>query len=591
MKPPLPRAAAQAPSDLAPRGTPPTQAPSPARVTPGDAVPGPGVHAGLPASPPPSGVSQTVPLAAPASVTFPKLCSTCGGRYPADFNVCPRDATPLDSVEQGLDPMLGKVLGETYQVARLVGEGGMGRVYEARHLRLKDRRFAVKVLHAEFARQPEVVARFQREAESASSIGHPNVVDVFDVHKTQDGIPYLVGEFLEGEELGEYLKRLEKLDVGTAVAVVRQVCRALAAAHARGIVHRDMKPENVFITERDGAPIIKVLDFGISKAKSTDSKLTRTGMIMGTPSYMAPEQARGETVDLRADVYAIGALLYQVLTGRRPFDSEDPAAVLSMVLTEEPPRPRSIEPSIPEALELVVQRAMAKDPRDRYQTTAELDAALAPFDSGLGIKSVLLPSPDGSVVSGGKRTFSSPDAGTAAQSFEATARTMMAGLAAPTSLEAGKAAKSARPTIVTVGLGLLLWLMGGFVDALGGVVRYFHEAELTPTESVMLMIGIAFIVASPSWVFVQRVRKVVWPNSVKAVELAADLKRTAAAALVTYGVGALAMRVTFTIGLRDSSVVAGGLWDAALFGASVLGAIVAGGVGLVARSLRRKANG
>jgi serine/threonine-protein kinase len=309
---------------------------------------------------------------------LPKICSSCGGRYPEDFRVCPRDATPLESAEEGADPFVGKVLGETYEIARLVGEGGMGRVYEARHLRLKDRRFAIKVLHPEFARHADVVARFQREAETASSIGHPNVIDVFDVHKTVDGVPYLVGEFLDGEELGEHIKRVGRLPVPRAVTVARQVCRALGAAHARGIVHRDMKPENVFLVERDGATIIKVLDFGISKAASPEAHLTRTGMIMGTPSYMAPEQARGENVDLRADVYAIGALLYHALTGQRPFDSDDPTSTLRMVLTEDPPRPRSLAPDVPEALELVIQRSMAKDPRDRYQTTAELDRALLP---------------------------------------------------------------------------------------------------------------------------------------------------------------------------------------------------------------------
>src|SRR5580692_319310 len=206
---------------------------------------------------PPSGVTPTIPVPGMAAqgppvvivsappvpkapeppapkADLPKVCGLCGGRYPEDFRVCPRDATPLESTVLGDDPFLGKVLGETYEIARLVGEGGMGRVYEARHLRLPDRRFAVKVMHPEFARQPEVVARFQREAESASSIGHPNVVDVFDVHKTPDGVPYLVGEFLEGEELGDYIQRVGKLDVPFAVGIARQVCRAPGAAHARG---------------------------------------------------------------------------------------------------------------------------------------------------------------------------------------------------------------------------------------------------------------------------------------------------------------------------------------------------------------------
>jgi Protein kinase domain len=449
------------------------------------------------------------------------------------------------------------------------------------------------VMHPEFARQPEVVARFQREAESASSIGHPNVVDVFDVHKTPDGVPYLVGEFLEGEELGDYIQRVGKLDVPFAVGIARQVCKALAAAHARGIVHRDMKPENVFLVLRDGIPTVKVLDFGISKAGSGNTHLTRTGMIMGTPSYMAPEQARGESVDLRADVYAIGALLYHALTGQRPFDSDDPAGTLNMVLTEEPPRPRSLSADVPEALELVVQRAMAKDARERYQTTAELDQALVPFDLATGPALSMVLSAPAPGKSQGTLVRPSPATGTpAAQSIEATARTMMAnlgGASASTALATDQA-RSARPTIVVVGSGLGLWFVGGSVDALGGVVRYLHAVELTVTEAMLLFFGILFIVATPAVMFVLRVRKVVWPNTVKAVELASDLRRTAVAALVTYGTLALLLRAVFTVLLRDSASVAEGLLDTVLFAASAIGALIAGGLGPLARALRRKAN-
>jgi serine/threonine-protein kinase len=524
---------------------------------------------------------------------LPKVCTQCGGRYPADFRVCPKDATLLENAPQSADPFLGKVLGETYEIARVVGEGGMGRVYEARHLRLPDRRFAVKVMHPEFARQPEVVARFQREAESASSIAHPNVVDVFDVHKTPDGVPYLVGEFLEGEELGDYIQRVGKLDVPFAVGIARQVCKALGAAHARGIVHRDMKPENVFLILRDGVPTVKVLDFGISKAGSGDTHLTRTGMIMGTPSYMAPEQARGEKVDLRADVYAIGALLYHALTGQRPFDSDDPAATLNMVLTEEPPRPRVLSATVPEALELVVQRAMAKDARDRYQTTGELDLALLPFDIATGeVISMVLSAPAPGKSQGTLVRPAAPGATSSPQGIEATALTMMAGIggAAASAELATNQARSARPTIVVVGAGLGLWFVGGSVDALAGVVRYLHGVELTLTESMLLFFGILFIAATPAVMFVLRVKKVVWPNTVKSVELAADLRRTAAAALVTYGSLALLLRAVFTVLLRDSASVAEGLLDTCLFAASAIGAVVAGGLGPLARALRRKAN-
>jgi serine/threonine protein kinase len=586
---------------------PPQSSGPPSGVTPTIPVPGMVAQApsvvivpSAPSPKPAAGVPFSPPQAGGASTDLTKVCALCGSRYPQDFRVCPRDATPLESTEEGADPLVGKVLGETYEIAKLVGEGGMGKVYEARHLRLKDRRFAVKVLHPEFARQPEVVARFQREAESASSITHPNVVDVFDVHKTQDGVPYLVGEFLEGEELGDYIKRVGKLGVPMAVSVARQVCRALAAAHARGIVHRDMKPENVFLVERDGVPVVKVLDFGISKAGSGKTHLTKTGMIMGTPSYMAPEQARGENVDLRADVYSIGALLYHALTGQRPFDSDDPAVTLNMVLTEEPPRPHVLSAEVPEALELVVQRAMSKDPRERYQTTAELDFALAPFDTGGAPATPLLVpaasasgSPSGVMAASrvSSASLAMPAAGTS--SLEATARTMMAGIGgAPPSAElATTAVRRARPTIVLVGSGIGLWLVGGSVDALAGIVRYLHGIELTMTEAMLLFFGILFIIATPAVILVMRVRRFVWPNSVRAMELASDLRRTAAAALVTYGTLALLVRALFTVVLRDSASLAEGLLDAGLFAASALGALIAGGLGPLARALRRKANG
>jgi hypothetical protein len=494
-------------------------------------------------------------------VPLPRVCSTCQTRYPADFLVCPRDATPLEDLEAGEDPLLGRLLGDSYQVVRLVGEGGMGRVYEARHLRLRDRRFAVKVLHSEFARQPEIVARFQREAESASIIGHPNVCDVYDVHKTSDGVPYLIGEFLEGEELGAYIKRVNRLDVPTACNIARQVCRALAAAHARGIVHRDMKPENVFMAKQGASSIVKVLDFGISKAGQRDTRLTETGMIMGTPSYMAPEQARGEKVDLRVDVYAIGALLYQMLTGERPFDSQEPAATLTMVLTQDPRRPRSLVPSIPDALELIIQHAMAKDPHDRYQTSMELADALQPFD------------PDGLSVS----------VGTTSKALD----TRASGTVVRRRPAAG--ASGARPVIVLLSGGMLAWLIFGLADALGGVVRFVHQSELTATEATLLIVGIVFIVATPAGVFAYRVRQNVWPNSVRAIELAGDLVRIMVAGCVSYGVAALTARVLSSVLLRDSPSMANGQWDAGLFLASFVGGIIGSTIGPLSRRKERKA--
>jgi serine/threonine-protein kinase len=543
---------------------------------------------------PPSGVSPTVP-APPNAVAqaeadpLPRRCSVCGQKYPVDFMVCPRDASPLtlDGGGSDVDPLVGRVIGETYKIERVIGEGGMGRVYEAKHLRLGERRLAIKILHPEYARDPEIVVRFQREAESASAINHPHVIDVFDVHKTNDGRPYLVGEFLEGQELGAHIETVGHLDVSTAVTITRQICRALNAAHARGIVHRDMKPENVFITSRDGMPHIKVIDFGISRAQKRDTNLTRTGLIMGTPSYMAPEQARGEKVDHRADVYATGALLYTALTGLRPFESDDPTTIIGMVLTAEPTRPRAIDPLIPEALEVVVQRAMAKDPRDRYQTMTELDNALAPFELVNAPQSEAMQSimkkAEGTVVSAPMA------AKTGLESFQSGARTLMA--ASGTSQERdAREARLARPLIVGFSLAIAVWFVGGIVDALGGTVRWARGGDLTLTESILLVVGSGFLAMTPAVLFALHVKKVVWPNSVRALELASDLRRTAAIALVTYGAGSIVTRILYTVLLRHADEVSSGGWDALLFLASFFGALIAGGVGPVARFFRRKAN-
>lgn len=571
------------------------------------------LHAGVAPVPPPAALARHATVLGPATVPAPPVregssanlgfspdvpltrrCTACETRYPSDFLVCPRDASPLvDESGDGAanDPLLGKLLGETYQIVRIVGEGGMGRVYEARHLRLKERRFAVKTLHADLAKNQEIVARFLREAESASSLSHPNVVDVFDVHHLPDGTPYFVGEFLDGEELAIYVKNRGPLEPRMAAAVGGQICRALTAAHARGIVHRDMKPENVFVLKSSidalasgevHAVTVKVLDFGISKAGGSEREhLTRTGVIMGTPSFMAPEQARGKVVDLRADVYSTGAVLYFALTGRRPFDSDDPTSTISMVLTQDPPRPRSIDPRIPENLELVVQKAMAKEARDRYQTMAELEKALAAFDD-TGRAMVLAHGPH--------HPGSDPPhdlaASRAHQAFD-IARRMFAG-STPPPQQSATLARVARPTITIASAVLGTWLVGGTTAALAGLVRVLHDGEITLTECVLLVVGCLFAAATPAALYVLHVKKVIWPNSVRALQLASDLKRTATAALVTYGGLSIAARIAHTVMWRSSKGLASGWWDIVLFLVSIGAAVTVGGFAPLVRNMRRR---
>jgi tRNA A-37 threonylcarbamoyl transferase component Bud32 len=306
-----------------------------------------------------------------------RRCSTCGEEYPAAFKVCPMDSTPLGVGDPGLDPLLGVVLSGTFRITRVLGRGGMGRLYEAEHTRL-DRRFAVKVLHESQQRRRDSVARFRREARSLSRIRSPHVLRVVDVSKVPDGRAALVTELLEGEDLKTHLERIRRLAVSEAIPLARQLCRGVAAAHAEGVIHRDLKPSNLFlVSDADGKVHLEILDFGVAKLDGDDD-LTRTGAVVGTPAYMAPEQALGsKAVDRRADVYGIGAVLYRMLTGRAPYAGSEPARMLSRLLREAPTRPRSVEPSIPAGLEEVVQRAMARDPDDRYADALELERALA----------------------------------------------------------------------------------------------------------------------------------------------------------------------------------------------------------------------
>ncbi len=317
----------------------------------------------------------------PTAQTEVKICPQCGGQYPAAYKVCPRDRAVLEILGGAPedDPMIGEVLASAFCITGVLGEGGMGRVYEAEHVRLP-RRYAVKVIAQHLARHPEAVGRFEREAQAAARVIHPNVLDVVDVVRARDGRPCIIAEFLDGEELGEFLDRGNRLEPVQAVEVCRQACRALTAAHAQGIVHRDLKPANLFMCKRpDGELLVKVLDFGVAKM-GDGASLTKTGTVVGTPSYMAPEQARGlPSVDGRADVYSMGAVLYRMLGGRPPFDHDDPASILLAVVNEPPVPLRQLNPNVSPALERIVMAAMTKEPEQRYPSAAAFEAALASF--------------------------------------------------------------------------------------------------------------------------------------------------------------------------------------------------------------------
>ncbi len=288
---------------------------------------------------------------------------------------------PVTAANDG-DPYIGKTVADRYKVIGKLGEGGMGVVYLAEHVFI-EKKVAVKILSEDFARKADLVARFMQEAKAASKIGHENIIDITDFGETASGSVFFVMEFLDGADLAHHIRESGPMPLDRVRYVMNQVCRALGAAHSKGIIHRDLKPENIYLIERNGRPdFVKILDFGIAKMSSLDneggSRLTRTGMIFGTPEYMSPEQAKGDKPDHRVDIYAAGCILYEMLTGDVPFHAETFMGVLTKHMFEvpQPPSQRAPNANIPPDVEAVVLKALAKDRDQRFQTMKEMAVAL-----------------------------------------------------------------------------------------------------------------------------------------------------------------------------------------------------------------------
>jgi serine/threonine protein kinase len=287
--------------------------------------------------------------------------------------------------QAGSAAVVGSVVGGRYQIRRLCGEGGMGRVYEAEHIEI-GKRVALKILHPAYSQTPDLVERLRREARAASKISHANVIDVTDSGTTPDGAFFFVMEYLEGIELGELIFKAGRLDVRRALHIGEQVCRALQAAHEVNVIHRDLKPENVLILSRDGdRDFVKVLDFGIAKSGEVDDekesngrhkRLTHPGMTMGTPEYMAPEQAAGRPADPRSDVYAVGGLLYEMLSGKPPYEGDNFMEILHKKANSLPPALSGIRVDVPPALEALIVRTLSKEPAARPQSMEDLEHEL-----------------------------------------------------------------------------------------------------------------------------------------------------------------------------------------------------------------------
>jgi serine/threonine protein kinase len=283
------------------------------------------------------------------------------------------------------DPLIGMTIDGRYLIERVLGEGGMGLVYRARHVVL-NKLIAVKVLRAEVSNNAEVIARFHQEAQSATAIGNQHIIDVLDFGRLPDGATYFVMEYLNGSALTDVIERDAPIAIPRFVHIAKQLCDALGAAHGAGIVHRDLKPDNVFLVKRGQDPdFVKVLDFGIAKVGGSSSKLTQAGQVFGTPHYMAPEQCQGKPVDLRADVYALGIILFELVTGKLPFESESLVGLLTAHMLEAPPPPTSLRADCPPEVEAIILRCLAKDPDDRYADCAAMQADVDGFAAGLPV--------------------------------------------------------------------------------------------------------------------------------------------------------------------------------------------------------------
>jgi serine/threonine-protein kinase len=273
----------------------------------------------------------------------------------------------------------GRVFDSRYKVLKKLAKGGMGTVYLGEHA-LVGRKVAIKVLHQHFGSDEEMVTRFYREARAAAAIGHRNIIEVLDVGATPEGDPYLVMEYLEGESLAALLGRRGRLDFATAAEILAPVLRALQATHEAGIVHRDLKPDNIFLAyPKDGPPEVKIIDFGISKMAEAGvrSLLTQSGVMIGTPAYMAPEQATGDSsLDHRADIYAVGVILYELLSGRRPFEADSYAGLVAAILANTPAPLSEISPDVSPDTERLVMRALKYHPNDRFPSAREMLAEI-----------------------------------------------------------------------------------------------------------------------------------------------------------------------------------------------------------------------
>ena len=434
-----------------------------------------------------------------------KICPTCDQQFGEDLRSCPDDGSQLlvvhDPGQEQEDALIGRVIEGRYRITAKLGAGGMGAVFRGVQTAV-GREVAIKVLAKAVASDVNAVKRFMQEAKAASALSHPNTITIHDFGQTEDGLLYLVMELVAGETMSALLKREGSMRPTRAVRIVGQMLNALEEAHALGIIHRDLKPENVIIASRAGNPdFLKVLDFGLAKltdGEGGNTGLTQTGQVFGTPGYMSPEQARGEVCDLRADLYAVGVMLYEMLGGRRPFDGDNPLSVLVKHIQEPPPDFIALDPpvEVAPAVRAVVFRSLAKAREERHASAGEMHQALLDALRASGIESTSYTGPVAPVpASGSAAHLSSPNMSSARMSSPQMSAppsqpTLGSGIMGQVSLPAGSLpdahfAPSGSRTPMVVGLVLLL-LGGGAVAAWRAGLFGGPEPESPPPVAAAL---------------------------------------------------------------------------------------------------------
>ncbi len=331
-----------------------------------------------------------------------KICPQCAGSFDDKLTICPNDnAELIQSTAGPPDPMIGRVLAGRYRLTQKIGEGGMGVIYKAIHV-MMGRTCAIKLLTNISADHQTAVVRFNREAKMASSIDNPHAVTIFDFGENEEGVLYLVMEFIDGKPLSQLMIKEKQVDPKRAVNITSQIAEALEAAHRLGIVHRDLKPDNIMLCQKPGEPdYVKVLDFGIAKSVSDDGSdnVTKTGYVLGTPVYMSPEQLAGEKVDGRSDIYSLAIIVYEMICGGLPFEGENSQAIMIKRIMTDPVPLRDRLPSVNDALEREVMAALSRDPETRTQT---VQAFASQLQTALQLNTQIMGSRNTSEISDGQ---------------------------------------------------------------------------------------------------------------------------------------------------------------------------------------------